>query len=169
MSVRYLAETAVREIQNLIKSEISAVLANLRTDRGDAKVSTEPPQSYFIFEEAKTYRTPAVFIIARDIDFQKEVLRANHVTAKLDIGVSVVVEDKDKEKLTIKAWRYQAALQEILDQKNIVVSPDKAKMFIVVNSASFSPVFVTEQMQGATGVFRKEVALTLEVQQRESF
>jgi hypothetical protein len=72
MSVHYLAETAVNEIQSLIKDNISDVLAALRTDRGDAKVSTEPPQSYFFYEEAKGYRTPAVFIIARNIDFQKE-------------------------------------------------------------------------------------------------
>lgn len=169
MSTRYLAETAVREIESLIKSEIAGVLAALRTDRGDAKVSTEPPQSYFIFEEAKTYRTPAVFVIARDIDFQKQTYRANHVTAKISVGVSVVVEDKDKEKLTIKAWRYQTALQEILDQKNIVVPSDKAKLFLVVNSAAFSPTFAADQMKGSQGVFRKEVALDVEVQQRESF
>lgn len=169
MSVRYLAEIAVREIESLIKSEIVDVLAALRTDRGDAKVSTEPPQSYFIYEEAKGYRTPAVFIIARNIDFQKENYQANHITAKVDVGVSVLVEDKEKDKLTIKAWRYQAALLEILDQKIILVTGDKAKLFLIVKSADFSPVFTIEGTKGSHGVFRKEVALTLEVQQRESF
>lgn len=169
MSVKYLAEIAVREVESLIKAEISDVLAALRTERGDAKVSTEPPQSYFIYEEAKGYRTPAVFIIARNIDFQKDQYKANHITASIDVGVSVLVEDKDKDKLTIKAWRYQAALLEILDQKNIVVTGDKAKLFLIVKAADFSPVFTAETTKGSHGVFRKEVALTLDVQQRESY
>jgi hypothetical protein len=169
MSVRYLAETATREIESLIKTNIATVLAALRTERGDAKVSTEPPQSYFIYEEAKGYRTPAVFIIARNIDFQKEEYRANHITAKIDIGVSVLVEDKDKDKLAIKAWRYQAALHEILDQAIIEVTGDKAKLFLIVKSADFSPVFTLESTKGSHGVFRKEVALSVDVQQRESF
>lgn len=169
MSVQYLAETSVNEITSLIKANISAKLAALRTDRGDSKVSTEPPQSYFIYEEAKGYRTPAVFVIARSIDFQKEVYGANHTAAKIDIGVSVLVEDKDKEKLSIKAWRYQAALHEILNQAIIVVSPNKAKLFLIVKNADFSPVFTAKQAEGSSGAFRKEVALTVEVQQRESF
>lgn len=169
MSVHYLAETSVREIETLIKANIVSVLAALRTDRGDAKVSTEPPQSYFIFEEAKGYRTPAVFIIARSIDFQKEAYGANHITAKIDVGVSVLVEDKEKDKLAVKAWRYQAALHEILDQSIIEVTGDKAKLFLIVKSADFSPVFTVDGLKGSSGVFRKEVALTVEVQQRESF
>lgn len=170
MSVRYLAETTVREVTALIKSEISDVLSQLRIDRGDAKVSTEPPQSYFIYESAKGYRTPAVFVIAQDMDFQKSVYNANHITAKVTLGVSVLIEDKDKEKLTIKAWRYQAALHQILDQRQILVSPNKAKLFLIVNNAQFSPTFSGESSgNGTAGVFRKEMALSLEVQQRESF
>jgi hypothetical protein len=94
---------------------------------------------------------------------------SNHTTARIDVGVSVLIEDRDKEKLTIKAWRYQAALHEILDQKNISVTGDKAKLFLIVKSADFSPVFTTGQSTGTQSVFRKEVALTVEVQQRESF
>lgn len=167
MSVSYLAETAVREIQSLIKAEIAAVLADLRADRGDSKVSTEPPQSYFIYEEAKGYKTPAVFVIARSIDFQQEQLMGNHVTANIDVGVTVLVEDQDKEKLAIKSWRYQAALHSILDQAIIVVAGNKAKLFCRVRLANFSPVFVKTQATGTASVFRKEVSLTVEVQQRE--
>jgi hypothetical protein len=169
MSVRYLAETSVREIQSLIKAEISTALSDLRIDRGDAKVSTEVPQSYFIYEQAKAYKTPACFVICRDMNFQKDQLGANFITAKAGIVVSIVVEDKDREKLTVKAWRYQAALHSILDQRSILVTPNKAKITIIVTDALFSPTFTSEGSKGSEGVFRQEMALTLEVQHREGF
>jgi len=141
---------------------------DLRTDRGDAKVTTEPPQSYFIYERAKGFRTPACFIVIREMNFQKDVMKANHITSRAMVTVSVVVEDRDAEKLAIKAWRYQAALHNVLDQMNILVT-GKAKMFLIVTDALFSPVFTADQVGVPEGVFRQEVALSVEVQHREAF
>ncbi len=169
MSVRYLAETIVTTVRDHIKSNITGALSDLRLDRGDAKVSTEPPQSYFIYEKAKGYRTPACFTILRNMNFQKSELGANHITGKADVTVSVLVEDKDAEKLTVKAWRYHAALHNLLDQTNLLVSPNKAKLFVIVRDASFSPIFTAETAEKSAGVFRKEVALLCEVQHREAF
>lgn len=167
MSVRYLAETTVNAIQAQIKANISAALADVRTERGDAKVSTEPPQSYFIYETAKGYRTPACFTIMRDMNFQKAEMGANHITARGLVTVSIVVEDKDREKLTIKAWRYQAALHEILDQ--VILDVTGAKIFLIVTDAVFSPIFTAGKADGPTGVFRQEMALSVEAQHREGF
>jgi hypothetical protein len=169
MSVQYLAETTVDAIESLIKLEIGPALAALRTERKDAVVSTEPPASYFIYEKPHAYKKPAIITICRDIDFQKEKYGANQVTAKIKVVVSVVVEDKDRELLTIKGWRYQTALHSILDQKVILVPPNKAKLFIIITDASFSSIFSGETPQTTAGVFCQEMALTLEVQERESF
>lgn len=167
MSVRFLGETTVRSIQAHIKANIATALADLRTERGDAKVSTEPPQSYFIYETAKGYKTPACFTILRDMNFQKAEMGANHITARASITVSILVEDKDREKLTIKAWRYQAALHELLDQTILDVTG--AKIFLIVTDAQFSPVFTADKSTGPQGVFRQEMALIVEAQHREGF
>ncbi len=167
MSVRHLGETTVLSIRDHIKTNIAGILASLRTERGDAKVSTEPPQSYFIYERAKQYKTPACFVVLRDMDFQKSATGANHITARAGVTVSIVVEDKDREKLTIKAWRYQAALHELLDQTILDVTG--TKIFLIVQDASFSPIFTVDTAATSDGVFRQEMALSVEAQGREGF
>jgi hypothetical protein len=168
MSVRFLSETIVTQVQKQIKDNISAALADIRTDRIDAKVTTEPPQSYFIYEKAKGFRTPACFTILRQINFQKDTLGANHITGRANMNVTVVIEDKDAEKLSIKAWRYQAALHEVLDQKVLTVT-DKAKLFLIVDDALFSPIYTAQIANGPEGVFRQEMALDLRIEHREAF
>jgi hypothetical protein len=101
------------------------------------------------------------------MNFQKAEMGANHITARGLVTVSIVVEDKDREKLTIKAWRYQAALHEILDQ--VILDVTGAKIFLIVTDAVFSPIFTAGKADGPTGVFRQEMALSVEAQHREGF
>lgn len=165
-----LVETAIDLIETQLKNNIGTALANIRTQRADAAVSTEAPRDYFIYPRAKAYRTPAVFIIADEIDFRKEQLGANHVNAINHINVSVVIEDKDAEKLTIKAYRYQAALFACLDQVPLISADEQVKITVVVKNASFSPLYSNMDSPDAPeAVFRKEVALKLDVYHYENY
>lgn len=167
MSSPQLVERSSLLIKNYIIANIDAALAQVRNDRPDALVGTSTPQAYFFFETANAYRTPAIFIIADNIDFRKTVQGANHISAMTTYKISVVVEDRAEEYLTTKAWRYQAALHLVLDQTEITDVPDNVKIVIVVTQASFSPTFTSAGTQPNN--FRKEILLNCEVYHYENF
>lgn len=170
MSVSYLAEITTDLVQTHIQNNIAAALTSVRDDRADNNVSTEPPQSYFYFPNAQGYRLPAVFTIVDSIDFQKREKGGNYVTAKVKMNISVLVEDRDMYRLTKKAWRYQAALYNILDETQLTDDPNKVKIIIIVENATYSSIYSVAQETGnAQGVFRKEVVLECEIQQIENF
>jgi hypothetical protein len=167
MASRKLAEVATNLIIARIKSEIAAALADVRTDRVDGKVSTEVPRNYFIYEKAIGFQAPAVFVICQEMDFRKAERGANHINAVSRFGVSVLIEDIDCDRLTIKAWRYQAALHKILDQTHLDDVDETMKIVVKVNNASFSPVFTNAGE--SPNNFRKEVVLNCDVEHYESF
>lgn len=168
MTTRNLAEVASVMIRDCIKANISAALAGVRTLHPGGKVTTEDPVNYFFFEKAQAFQCPAVFIICQDIDFRKEEMRANHVNAKDNFGISILIEDKDQEALTIKAWRYQAALHEILDERQLTIeTPNNIKLVIEVVRATFSPIFTTAGAEPNN--FRKEILLDCDVYHYENF
>src|ERR1700690_980006 len=107
-SVPWLAEAAVTLTLNYIQDNISAALDQVATLRGDAASSLESPREYFTYPASFNYRTPAVFAICEDFDFQQDVTQANHVNAKARVNISVVVEERDQSKLVYKCWRYQS-------------------------------------------------------------
>lgn len=167
MSARQLVETSSRLIRDCIKANIAAELAALRTDRSDNSVGTEIPQNYFFYENANVYRSPAIFIIADTMDFRKTEMGANHINARTLYKVSAVIEDRSEDYLTIKAWRYQAVLHEILDQTELEDTVENVKIVITVSEATFSPTFTTSGTQPNN--FRKEVLLNCEVYHFENF
>lgn len=164
-----LTETTIILIRNYIKANISAALASVRTERADAYVTTEPPQSYFISETNAAYRCPAVFIIPEHINFSLE-RGQNHINAKVRVNVSVVVEDRDTEHLAIKVWRYQAALHQILVETRLTTVSGDVTLVVKVADASFSSTYTAAQEAGnPQGAFRKEVALECDVEHWENF
>lgn len=161
---RRLVEVAVELIQSFIQANIATALADVRTDRADAYVSTEPPRDYFIYSPSKAYQTPAVFIIPQSIDFKKD-RGANHVNATARINVAVVVEDQLSDKLAIKAWRYQAALHELLDQKPLTTSDGAFKIVVVIKRAEFSEEYTESTKKGQpSAAWRKGVLLECETE-----
>lgn len=169
MTGRQLIETDIDLIETQIKSNIATALADVRTQRADPTVSTEPPNGYYIYEKSQAYRCPAVFIIGDRIDFKKLEKQANFIDAVSRINVTVLIEDKDAERLTIKAWRYQAALHEVLDQVQLTSADSRVKITIVVMNASFSPLYsLTQDPTAANAIFRKEVVLECDVHHYEA-
>lgn len=166
MSARHLVETASTLIRDNIKANISTALGNIRTDRADAFVTTEIPQSYY-FYEAQGYRSPVVFIIADNINFRKEERGANFISATIRYNISVLIEDRTEPYLTTKAWRYQAALHEVLDQTQLADSGSKIKVITIVKRATFSPTFTKSGESPA--LFRKEVLLECDAEIYENF
>ena len=166
MSSRGLVEIAMNLIQDQIKSNIDQALLDVRTDRADNQVTTEAPKNYYNYSGVTSYRCPMVMIVPGETDFQKD-LGANHVNALIHTTVAVVVEDKNLQALNIKAWRYQAALDKILDQAFMISTDNKVKIVTVVKRARLSPEFTVagDQYQGA---FQKEVSLEVDVRHFEN-
>jgi hypothetical protein len=74
------------------------------------------------------------------------------------------------ELVTIKAWRYQAALHAILDQANLVDANSKLKIFVRVSNVELSPLYSdTVDENSPKAVFRKEAVLALTVEHCENF
>lgn len=163
-----LTEITVNLIIAHLKANMPTALATLRTDRADSRVTTEPPTSYFIYPRAKGYRPPAVFVIAEETDFRLEETGPNFVNATDIIHVAVLVEDKDRESLTIKAWRYQAALAKLLNLTDLVSADTTVKCVTKILRNTFSPEYTNARDENAAdAVFRKEVVLELEVEHYE--
>jgi len=164
-----LVETDVDLIQAQIKNNIAAALAAVRSQRNDPVVTTEPPRDYYIYPKPKGYRTPAVFIIPDRLEFMKHERGANHINAVSRINITVLIEDKHADLIAIKAWRYQAALHEVLDQVSLTSSDERVKITVVVTNAAFSPLYSnTDDPSAPNAVFRKEISLECEVQHYET-
>ena len=167
---RHLVETTTDLVLNWIKSNLNAAILDVSSDRADnlSQFPTPEAGSYFIYPAAG-YRAPALFVIAEK--FSKEKDRgANHINAKVSLNVNAVVEDKDRDTLTRMAWRYQAALDKILDQTEIVSSDGKVKIILVVMDAEFSPEYTkADDIDDPHATFRKEVSLKIEALHIEGF
>lgn len=167
MGAYYGAEIAVDLIQDHIKTNIASALANVRASRLDPIVSTEPPKEYFIYANANVYRPPAVFTIFES----QKILDAdggNHINAVDHIMVVCVVEDRLERLLTIKAWRYQAAMMQILHLVNLTNSNGGIKLFSRVDSCEFSPIVNLTGKKGEELIFQKEMGLRLLVDHIEN-
>lgn len=163
-SPRRIMEGTVLPVRDFIKSSIAQALLDVRVDRDDGKVTTEPPVEYFIYDRAIGYKTPAVFVLGDDVDFLLD-RGQNYIAAKCKVYVSVLVEDRNADLLTYKCWRYQDALHAILDQAILTDETENIKNIVKVIRAEYSNTFQTKaQVQGP---FRKEVMLTLEVEHLE--
>jgi len=170
MSTRWLSEQTVLLIQDAVRTNISQALVDVRTQRNDAKVQTDPPQSYFIYEGARGYRCPAIFTIIDSMEMLNADRGANHINARAHVIVAVLVEDRIQTNLTYKAWRYQSALHNVLHQTVLTSSDNRVKLVVKVDRIVFGPEFSeSTDTNKPSGVFRKEVALHLEVEHYESF
>jgi len=163
MGTRNFTESTVKMTIQYLKDNLPGILSSLRTERDDSYVTTEPPKDYFYYARSHAYKTPAVFVIADNGDLQKDA-GPNAIMANIRVNISVVVEDRDQDHLTVKAWRYQDALFEALDETQIVSTDKKIKIVIVPKTFSFSPAFtMNNDARASVNTFRKEVLLECDV------
>lgn len=165
---RRIMEGTVLPILNYIKNGIAAELVKVSNDRPDKRVSLEPPKDYFIFDKAIGYRCPAIFVLGDDVDFALSKGQ-NFISSKNKVYVSALIEDRDAELLTLKCWRYQDALHQLLDEVQLDVPSADIRNVIKIVRAEYSNTFqMKAQNPGdTTNPFRKEVMLTLEVEHFE--
>jgi len=164
----HLSEVATDLIVEKLKQDLPAALAAVRVNRNDALVTTEPPKSYFIYGGAYAYRAPAVFVVVDAINFQLD-RGQNFTEAKIIVKVSGVVEDKDLQRLTIKSYRYQAAMHSVLAQARLTSTDDGLTIVLRVTRAEYSPAFTDSGKPEVTGgVFRKEVMFEIECEAFEN-
>ncbi len=166
---RKLTEATINLLLNHIQSNIGSALTEIRDDAPDSLVTTETPKSYFLYPKAKGFRTPAVFIIAEEFDFRVPEMGANFISGSVRINVSVLVEDRNRELLTSRCWRYQSALHMLLSQTQLTTPDNALKIISIVKRARYSPLYSTTKNEEAVeAVFRKEVLLECEVDHYEN-
>lgn len=167
MSSYKLTEIAVDLIMAHIKANIAGALAEVRTDRNNPVVTTEPPKAYFKFAHPRGLDSPFVMVIAEGLDFRRTE-GWNYVDGLHDIKVAVIVEDKDKYNLTVKAWRYQAALTKLLLQQQLNTPDEKVKIVTKIVRNTFSAIFSDAADEASEmAVYHKEVICELEVEHYE--
>lgn len=164
MPGRLLSELVVDEIRDHIKANIAPALQAVNENFSDERaLSFEVPRDYFIYPKAMGFRTPCVFVIADRIDFQKGTKQSNFLNAQMTVNVTVLIEDRDADAITRKAFRYQAALQSILDQVEKISDNGEAKFTLVVQAASFGALYSTaDDPNSVSAVYRKEVGLEID-------
>jgi hypothetical protein len=163
-----LAETTADLIEETIKTNIAQALANVRAERNDPVVSTEVPREYFQYETAQVYRAPAIFTIIKDQTPRDSVVNANHINAMTNVVVAVVLEDRLQRLLVKKAYRYQAALTQLLHQVTLTNADRSVKLFSRVQNFQFSGLINLKNDKAPDAVFRKEVSLKLQVEHIEN-
>lgn len=166
MSAEQLVEKTRNLLLDAIKTDLPAALADIRDDREDPIVTTEPPRSFFIYDGAHTYQCPAIFCVVDSADFPEESFGPNHINALVTVYVSAVIEEREARLLTIKSERYQAALFRVLHRRHLQDTIKNVKIYARVTRAEFSPLYTKERENA--GVFRKEVSLQLEVKHFEN-
>lgn len=168
MGAYYGAEIATNLIQAQIQATIATTLANVRAERNDPIVTTEPPKEYFNYPHANVYRAPAVFTIFEGQQIKNVSSDGNHINAIDNIVVVVVVEDRLERLLTIKAFRYQAALMQSLHLVTLTNSDGGLRLFVKVDSCEFSAIVNLTGKKGAESLFQKEMGLRLSVDHIEN-
>lgn len=161
-----LAEIAVYMIRGKLQADLPAVLARIQDER-DFVVTLSKPAEYFISEKKQILKLPAIFLIPDSIDFQLEK-GPNHPNALINMRLTIVTEDRNEDHLTIQCYRYQSALYDILNGAQLTDTTSNQTIVIKVMQANFYPIYSAPDENTTRGVFRKEVSLTLEINDFEN-
>lgn len=167
----HLIESATDLILAELKAKIGPTLeamrsvANLEKNRG---LPTPPFQEYFIARNIKAMRAPAVFVIADEIDFKKD-RGANFITATASFQIAAVVEAQIMEDAARICFRYQAALQKILDNASLTTADQALRIVCIVRTGKFTEEYDPSEKPGTTSaVWRKGVLLRVDVELYEA-
>lgn len=170
-----LVEADVRLITDFLRTNLPAELLAVATMWADG-VSIPAPASgsYFPHDIPVTgLKPPCVAVVADEGDFRLGEAEANFICARFRINVAAVVQEKEAPRLSYAAYRYQAALHNLLQGKPITGYPDVAleptvKIICKVERCSFSRMYFSGQNPAdPQGVFQKEVLLEVDVEHYE--
>lgn len=164
MSARNLVKSTQDMIIGHIRDNIAQALQAVRDERADGKVNAIAPKEYFTYETAKALTPPCIFVIVDDGDFRLN-RGPNFISAALNVNVSAVVQERTEDLIQTLSYCYLDALHEVLDGAEITSTNADVKLKIKATRFAFSRN-VSEKYQ-TLDVFRKEVALTLEVEHWE--
>jgi len=171
MSANSLTEASVELILAHLRDKIASALTDVRTLNPDNMVTTIPPRAYLITNVDTGYRTPAVFVLSTSLDFRLD-RGPNHISAVENMVVAVEIQDRNERLLTIKGWRYQAALSKLLHNTPLEDVPNNVKIVTKLVRNSFSAVTETGDTQTSSldkGMFKQETVMELEVEHYENF
>lgn len=172
---RRLVEYTCTLMRDKILSDLKAALDQVWSDRADEMnwpLTLEMPEaaSIFFHTPAQVMKAPALFIIAEDSNYRKREKAANHINSLDRVNVAIVVEDRTQELLTKKAWRYHAALHQVLDQAILTSSDQTTRLAVVVTNSVFSPHYSDSKNPASdSSTFRQEFALECSVEHWENF
>lgn len=164
---RHLVEPATDMIVAKIKASIGAALTGIRADRNAIQTLGYPtpiPKEYFIAKNYTALQPPSIFVICDSIDFKKD-RGANHINATAKYGIVAIMEAQTTQEATRIAWRYQAALSQILDNLSLTSADGTFKIKLIVRSAEFAEDYeVSERPNNPAQRWRKGVQLKCDVE-----
>jgi hypothetical protein len=166
MSSHRLIEESINLMITYLTANMPTALSEVSVDWADNKVPLNPPTAYFNYE-ASGYRPPCIFVIGESTNFRLGEKGANFITAVSRINVSALIQTDKNPNLTTMAYRYQAALHKLLNNKILDSSDSKVRIVVKVERAEFSATF-TNAGKGEQGMFRKEVVLQCDVEHYEN-
>lgn len=174
MSAPLLLEGEVALIIAHLQANLSTELAAVGADpeRADNDVSLETPDanSYFTYYPAKAFHAPAIFVVGETLNMRQAEKQSNYINALGNVTVSLVVEDREEALLTKKAFRYASALHSLLECQQLIATSQKLKIHIRVDRLENGAVYTdSDKRDQADAVFRREVALYLNVEHFENF
>lgn len=163
-----LTESTVTLIQNYIKANIETQLAAVRSDRPGGIVQTMSPRSYFFIKAIHNFQCPAIITYCEDFDYRHEKGQ-NHINALARVNVQVINEDRVRDLLMIRNWRYQAALARLFDGAQIDSSDNRVRLVTKLLRNSFSDLYYEpdNDPENPNTTFTQSVMLELEVEHYE--
>ena len=163
-----LAEITITMIAEYLQANFVNALNQVWLDRPDKRSTMEAPVNYFIYDPTHAYRRPAIILLCPNFDFRLST-GPNFINALAKVNVEAVVQDRDKESLTIKTWRYQCAMVHMLDNLELTYPDGSVKIICKVISTPFSGDGAVEEREpgDAVGVFAKGVMVELDVEHYE--
>lgn len=173
--VPQLVERAVDEVTACLRMGLNAnidlVNSKYADARGTGRISMQhvPVDRYYETESVDPLIMPCVFVVADDSEHDltgaQNVVKAYH-----KMFASLLVQDVEQRRLTRLAWRYAASMYLTLHDRGQGIDGQAPTCHILVRSIGYSPTFRSRGQSPDTGrAFRKDVTLTLEVQQYEAF
>ncbi len=165
MASQNIVEFTVNAVIAELKAKMPTALAAVRTDRNSATVTTEPPVDYFIYEKIIGYKSPAIVVVAGDVDFRL-ANGQNSISALITTYVSCIVEDRVADNLTVKTYRYSDAIYSVLNRAHLINTQNNSQSIIKITRMDFSKT--VDNKSKVETPFRKEVMLTLEIEHYEA-
>ena len=163
-----LIELDLELIRTYLMANMPTALATVSADRATVLDQMPMPREYLTFEKAQAYECPVIFIVPDSQDYRLYEKNSNIINALSRIYVNAVVESNRESTVSYLAYRYQAALCQILAQQHLFSDDNTVHIVVKVTRSRFSSMYTDSQKSGAaSGVFRKEVLLELDVEHYE--